>query len=577
MKYNLSNAIDIFKRAGIYALDIEHTMLSVTNREQTLRAGKTTRAGEEIELDGIAIQGKVIWLIEYTSSKNLDTGDFDNFLNKIHLLSDNNNILCDAIEKIWQKYKLDHTDKPSITDETVLLGLYISPYRNENQEETIKQRIPSKGNKKIFLWGRDTFEYFYATSFITGEHSQYELYSYFSLEPKYLFDAKEIDRQKSYIPHPFIDIKDGVFGCRMIIFKISPDALLSRAYVLRNEGWKSDSFQRMIIQEKLKNIREYIIQHKDASFANNIVVSLDPNIDSSILKETHEGMLLPSRFGSLCIIDGQHRLLAFTQNFYSKEDASEKSNDKVIKDMAEKEELIVTLLIFKGSPAEILRKQTQLFLDINVTQTKVKSDFIYNLKEIINIKAPESVGNRVLKYLSKRENGVFFERFSIKWYQGGRIKRSSLVQWGLVELLDPKKGVFYKIAPKKVKLEYDKGDIDGYVMFCANLLEKYFIAIRDVFKKRYPKINIWDFPAKSQMMFLSTSGIVGFLRLFRHFLFSKVKENDYKKYLNEIKVKFEKETYQFTSSQWAKLEEAMFDDIREKYGKFGDESLIKRA
>jgi len=578
MKYNLTKVIDIFNHAGIFAFPIEGTLLSIANKEETVRAGKNTNQGEEVELDGIAIKGRVVWLIEYTNSQGLDTLDFDNFIQKITLLSDNDNQKLDeAIKKIWEKYELK-IPKPDITKDTLLLGLYVAPFKNENQESTLMQRIPSK-NKQIFLWCRDNFEYFNSVSLITRSHSQYELYSYFSLTPSDVFDRNEAeDQEKGSIRKPYIDIENGIFGCRMIIFKTDPKSLLCKTYVLRNEGWKSDSFQRMIIPEKLRRIRDYIINQKGSSFANNIIVSLDPNINPATLEtEIDREIALPKRFGSLCIIDGQHRLLAFTQDFYSEQDNNEKKNDEIIKGLLTREELIVTLLVFNGSPTEILRKQTQIFRDINATQTRVKSDFIYNLEEIINPKSIESVGNKILKHLSKKENGVFSDRFSIKWYQGGRIKRSSVVKWGLADLVDPQKPFLYTKASTTIKEKYSNSNVDDYVLFCANILEDYFSVIRKIYKKKYLKKNFWDFPAKSNKMLLSTSAVVGFLRLFRHFLYSKIKKEEYEKYLTNIKVNFSKKFYKFTSSQWAKLEEAMFDDIREKSNSFGDETLIKRS
>ena len=234
-------------------------------------------------------------------------------------------------------------------------------------------------------------------------------------------------------------------------------------------------------------------------------------------------------------------------------------------------------MVFNGKPQEILRKQTQLFRDINATQTKVKSDFLYNLEEIIEPKNPSSVGNKIIKSLNRRENGVFHEKFSVKWYQGGRIKRSSVIQWGLVDLVK-KDGLLYKCAPRSTIEKYSKGDVEDYVVFCANSLEDFFYAIRQTFKKKYPKKkSVWDFSSKSKLMLLSTSAIVGFLRLYRHFLHSKILKSNYEEYLSGIEVKFNKVSYKYSSSQWAKLEEAMFDDIREKYGSFGDESLIKRS
>jgi len=575
MKYNLAKSINIFKRAGFLALEIENTNLLITDSGQTAFAGKTSKKGETIELDGIIIHRDVILFVEYTNTRNLDTDDFDNFIRKITFL-ENKDKLKNAIDKIWQKYKPENEDKPNYNN-ALVLGLYITPFQAENQEATLRERIVTSERGKIFLWGRDTLEYFMAISSIMRSYSKYEIYSYFSLKPELIFNKKELERQTSYISSPYIEIESGVFNCRMIIYKSKPDTLLRRAYVLRNEGWKSDSFQRMIIPEKIRKIRDYIINNKDATFANNIIVSLDPSVNSEDLKVMSDrGILLPNRFGTLCIIDGQHRLLAFTQDFYSQTSNTEKINDAHIRKMSEEEELIVTLLIFKGSPEEILRKQTQLFRDINATQTKVKSDFIYNLEEIINPMSPEAIGNSILKHLSKKENGIFSEKFSVKWYQGGRIKRSSVVKWGLAELVNIQNDFLYSQVTNGIKKKYQNEDVSGYVVACSEILEKYFVALRKVFEGKNRKKDIWDFPSNNGMMFLSTSAIVGFLRLLRHFLYSKIKSKDYEKYLREINVNFDKKNYQFTSSQWAKLEEAMFDDIRRKYKNFGDESLIKR-
>lgn len=573
MNGTIENLLSIFKNAGIFILDIQGTNIPIITASKARGIGNPQKSGAVVELDAIAVKDNIIWFIEHTASNSLNIKDFDNFIQKMTFLS-SPSILLTAIDTIWQKYNIQY-QKPTIDPTTKIKGLYVNPILNEAQEQTLSLRI---SNNQVFIWGRDTFEYFNSLASIIKTYSRYEFFKYFHIEPLDISNEETDSSANSFIHKPFIDIDHGILDSRMIIFKMTPAQLLKRAYVLRNEGWRSDSFQRMIIPEKLRKIRDYIIQQGDASFANNIIVSLDSNINPSELTTGQEGIVaIPNCFCSLCIIDGQHRLLAFTQDFYASQNPTEKQNDSIIQRMARSEDLIVTLLVFNGTPQEILRKQTQLFKDINATQTRVKSDFIYNLEEIINPATPISVSNKILKYLSKNQNSVLYEKFSIKWYQGGRIKRSSAVRWGLSDLVDPNLPFLYsKLKNKSIKQEYQRGEVDNYVIFCAEELEKYFSIIRKVYQKKYKRKKIWDFPSKTKMMLLSTSGVVGFLRLFRHFLLSQIPPENYERYLDKITVNFQKRNYRYTSSQWARLEEKMFDDIRKTYKRFGDESLIKR-
>ncbi len=577
-KYKISDLKEIFEFAGFSTFHIEFLLFDIVNKEKLSYKGKRKKkVATEGELDLFAYYGDVIWLIEWTTEKGFNTKDFDNFKTKIEKLNSDRELLRKLINKLEGKFK---TKIGLNAEEVKVIGLYVNPTFNEVQAETLKARLLSTHKDLIYLWDCETFEYFKIVCTTIREFSKYELFTHFNILPELVFNKIELEGRRGASPYEAIKIKKGVFGYPTYTFKISPLMLLERCYVLRNESWRSDSFQRMVIPQKLANIREYIIKTKNTSFANNIIISPSPEINpNEIIEETKNGKILihlPFRFSSFCIIDGQHRLLAFTQDFYSNYNKEEKEEDKILTRLAQKSEIIVTLVKFSGNRDEILRKQAILFKDINSTQTRVKTDFIYNLQEIIEPLHSESIANKTTKYLNNLEDGVLKDKFEIKSLPSykGRIKRSSVVRWGLSELVNTENTFFFSIYKKKVR---NSKDIPIYVKFCGDKLNKYFFCIKEVFEKKYKK-EIWDNWRKTDFMLLSSSSIVGFLRLYRHFIKTKLvnDKSKIKRYLKAIKVNFKKDKYIYTSSQWAKLEEKMFWNIRKKYSDFGDEDLIKR-
>jgi len=111
-------------------------------------------------------------------------------------------------------------------------------------------------------------------------------------------------------------------GYKVVSFYIQPSALLSRAYVLRRDGWRDRSglYQRMILRAKLDSIRKYLVDQKRV-FVNNIIVTLpsgtkiidseENTIDTTKIHATQPAVIsIPSEFNSVGIIDGQHRVFS---------------------------------------------------------------------------------------------------------------------------------------------------------------------------------------------------------------------------------------------------------------------------
>lgn len=106
-------------------------------------------------------------------------------------------------------------------------------------------------------------------------------------------------------------------------FYVDPAALLTRSYVLRQDRWEESSnlYQRMISKKKIEAVRRYLLEDKRV-FINNIIVTLPPTTEvldthgrhldlSTVVKTTPVKIRLPSRYNSVGLVDGQHRVYSY--------------------------------------------------------------------------------------------------------------------------------------------------------------------------------------------------------------------------------------------------------------------------
>lgn len=150
-------------------------------------------------------------------------------------------------------------------------------------------------------------------------------------------------------------------------FSIQPEYLLKIAFVShRAKGKPSDvdAYQRMISKSRLRQIRDYI--SKDGVFPTNIVLNIEKSKYVRFDKGKQEGdsegarmgwLTLTPAYGSAWVIDGQHRLYA-----YSGHPRATKS--------------YLSVLAFESLPPE---KQAKFFVDINHEQKSVKRNLLDEL------------------------------------------------------------------------------------------------------------------------------------------------------------------------------------------------------
>ena len=347
---------------------------------------------------------------------------------------------------------------------------------------------------------------------------------------------------------------------------MSAKDLMNYAYVLRNDSWEKNlqSYQRLLVPDKIKRIREYLCKNNQC-FLNNIIVSLPDetsfydkennrylNVDDlqDESMEQHLQLSIPRKINSICIIDGQHRVFAH----YEDNDKTDEE-EKKISQLRNKRHLLVTGLIFDKSVSseQRLKVQSKLFLDINTTSTPVPSQLLLQIGEIITPENDESISLRILTILN--QEGVFKGEFQI--YQldkGTRLKTASIVKYALKSLVTTKPSqkninlfaVWSKETGRDNNKRFTQSDVENYANYCAKVLNTYFSAVKATYKDE------WN---NKKSKIVSVISINSFILALNHQLeLNGVKDYEfYHESFSKHKFDFSKENFKYTSSQYRKF------------------------
>jgi DNA sulfur modification protein DndB len=160
-------------------------------------------------------------------------------------------------------------------------------------------------------------------------------------------------------------------GLTCYTFAIRPEYLLKVSYIAHRAKGKAvdlDAYQRMISKSRLRKIADYITT--EGVFPTNIVVNVEKERYLRFERGKQEGddqgalfgwLTLSPTYGAAWIIDGQHRLFA-----YSGHPRASSS--------------YLGVLAFAGLSAS---KQAQLFVDINSEQRRVKRSLLVELDAVL--------------------------------------------------------------------------------------------------------------------------------------------------------------------------------------------------
>ena len=259
-----------------------------------------------------------------------------------------------------------------------------------------KERIISAG---MALFDEDTVTYYTDLAGHLGACAKYQLYARLYANTKILgkFDNRVLA----------IKSKLGKYGCYS--FAIDPARLLKLSYVLHHHPTNNDlmpAYQRLIKKPRLIQIRKFI-EEDNGYFANSLIISIDTKgkglVFERIKSNIPDGMSqvgvlhLPSKYCSAYVIDGQHRLYAY-------------SGSKLARTQS------IPVVAFVDLQQ---REQLKLFMDINENQKSVPKSLRVTLNADMLWDSPvprerrQAIASKVAQLLEDDKNSKLYGRIIV--------------------------------------------------------------------------------------------------------------------------------------------------------------------
>jgi|GEM_PF-3286928 len=290
--------------------------------------------GKEIgEIDLTFRWKEYLFLEEVNGTKGAGTSKIDHFFSR---WTNKNNI-----EKIREQFGL-----PPL--KTVRIYFECTKETPKDTSASLNHhKNPEDMNKIVYM---DDLEYFQKNAKIIGKWSRNDFLDFIDIKAPET--SKKIDAIQFYIS------EQPVFA-----FVEKVNTLLDICYVSRRRN-KDLGYQRAIDETRIPRISDEIRTGKVLAFPNSIVVSAPEKlVETPASRENCPKNLkinLPTSFCACRIVDGQHRLLAFSR-----------LEDSIL------EAYSLPVIAFQGLET---KEETKMFIDINSKQKRIDSNLILLLK-----------------------------------------------------------------------------------------------------------------------------------------------------------------------------------------------------
>jgi len=258
-------------------------------------------------------------------------------------------------------------------------------------------------------------------------------------------------------------------------FSMPAEDLTRIAYVNRanvNKRDLADAYQRAIKKKRLGDIAKFILEQKRESkievFPNNIVVNLNSARFNPDAADPNYGILeIPNVYGSIWVIDGQHRLYSFC-----------KISDEHLRNTYR---FIVT-----SYPEISLSDQAEIFYTINDKQEGINSDLIM----FILAQLQEKTKGYAAKVLLDIDKETFFDKPLKKGFEeserGAWLKLSTLTNTLAEEkLIDCEKPSGGWLQKNREDLNTPYSILKAYISY----IRKHFKTSWDIGRKGFAQSN----------------------------------------------------------------------------------------
>lgn len=297
-------------------------------------------------------------------------------------------------------------------------------------------------------------------------------------------DKSKLKRMPNRLIATDIDVRADIFT-----FETHPINLLRIAEVYRRElmpvvAFTEEShYQRRLDIKKLKSMYD-LVKDIDFTFPTSILVTLK---EDCVYDNNTGKLTIPKIFGSMSIIDGQHRLFSY-------------ANREILDKVREGANILVTALRFKtDDPNIVLRCSAKTFIEINKEQKRISSDHISEIAySVLGKDYPQALAARIILLSNQRNEKALHGMFNSSQTTKGVFKAATVITY-LARITDKNriKSLLLARTGKKAKMKLgyqnlfgkdvvDLSDAETIIEQGVICFERYFGCVKQVFRQDWP-------------------------------------------------------------------------------------------
>lgn len=441
--------------------------------------------GRTGDFDDLFVFENVLVLAEYTVGN--EKGVKEHIKGKVHIFNKVSAKPAEFVEYLINKFSDVKSAIGSYhLSQTVVKILYCSKTEVSDEHRAL--------TTDTFFWYTPRIRYFSNLSSTIKKSSRFEILDFLGIRGSQVGvggaltpGASSMTFSGSILPEAHSHFPAGF---KVVSFYVSPAAILSRAYVLRKDGWRDSEglYQRMIKRGKIESIRRHL-RKNERVFVNNIILALgdgtkildasssevDPKAISTI---TPISVQLADEGNSVGVVDGQHRVFSYYESA---------DDDPKIASYRHQQNLLATGILYPSGygQADRERFEARLFFEINSTQNSAASSLRQAIAVIVEPYSGDALGKRVIQRLAAK--GPLAGKLERSYFDTGVLRTSTIVSYGLRPLLrlDGEESIirFWKASAdrNKLKARDDAALLDEYVSFGVSEISKFLLAAKKAF------------------------------------------------------------------------------------------------
>lgn len=365
--------------------------------------------GEHLELDYLIPYGRTCLIGEITSRKISSSirDKYNKFRLQLELLAN-----LELTDRIWSLLGIQPIDLPLFRDVTDIKGFIVL-----TGVQKFDINLEHVDNVAVFY--RSEFKVIEEYSDCIGKYSKEHFLSLFNLVNQIPRRPIQLSQAHNLLRTTNKKVASGLMGLAdAYFFEVSPYEILPLAKVYRRDmlpdldSALAEKYQRPLISSKLKDMRKILLESPDFMFPNNILVVLS---NSSTYDRVSNTLNIPDVYGSISVIDGQHRLFSYADN-------------RIQDILGPNAKLMVTGLKFIDATDDQINKfSAKTFIEINMNQTTVKRGHLDGIAyEILGDISSNAIAAHIIFKINERP-GRIYGLFDTSQTNLGIIKSTTVV------------------------------------------------------------------------------------------------------------------------------------------------------